>query len=75
MHGSSCTPARSGSSATPASSRTSVSNPGDVFRIETGGGGGALPATDRDPDRVRADIEDGILTPAKARDTYGLEQE
>ena len=49
--------------------------PGDVFRIETGGGGGALPAADRDPARVRADIEDGILTPAKARDTYGLEQE
>ena len=45
--------------------------PGDVFRIETGGGGGPLPPAERDPARTRADIADGVLIPAKARDTYG----
>ena len=46
-------------------------DPGDVFRIETGGGGGVLPPAGRDPARVRADLDDGVVTPAKARETYG----
>ena len=76
------TAATRGSSSTPGEEREQrypgiVSNiglePGDVFRIETGGGGGALPAADRNPARTRADIEDGILTPTKALETYGLD--
>ena len=47
--------------------------PGDVFRVETGGGGGVLPPAGRDPARVRADLDDGVITPAKARETYGAE--
>lgn len=47
--------------------------PGDVFRIETGGGGGVLPLAERDPQRVRGDLEDGILTAAKARKVYSQE--
>ena len=48
--------------------------PGDVFRIETGGGGGVRPPAERDPARVRADLEDGVVTQAKARGTYGAAQ-
>jgi len=46
-------------------------DPGDVFRIETGGGGGVLPPAGRDPARVRADLDDGVVTLAKAREVYG----
>ena len=46
-------------------------DPGDVFRIETGGGGGVLPPARRDPARVRADLDDGVVTLAKAHATYG----
>jgi N-methylhydantoinase B len=45
---------------------------GESFRIETGGGGAVLPARDRAPQQVIDDIADGYITPAKARDIYGL---
>ena len=48
--------------------------PGDVFRIETGGGGGVLPPAQRDPSRVASDVEDGIVSPAKAREVYGVSE-
>lgn len=46
---------------------------GDVLRCSTGGGGGYGPAAERDPARVREDVLDGHLTPAGARDQYGLD--
>ena len=48
--------------------------PGEVFRIETGGGGGVLDPRDRDRDRVAGDLQDGYITPQKARDVYGLSE-
>ena len=47
--------------------------PGESFSIETGGGG-ILPP-DRDLDLVKGDLQDGLLTPRKARETYGLTEE
>ena len=47
--------------------------PGESFSIETGGGGGVLPPSDRD--LVKGDLQDGLLTPRKARETYGLTDE
>ena len=49
--------------------------PGDVFRIETGGGGGVLSPDDRDPELVKGDLQDGLITPEKARAVYGLPEE
>ena len=49
--------------------------PGDVFRIETGGGGGVLPTSDRSHDRVAGDIEDGVLSAEKAVEVYGLPED
>jgi N-methylhydantoinase B len=46
--------------------------PGETFRIETGGGGGVLPPRERDRELVIGDLLDGIITPEKARDVYGL---
>jgi N-methylhydantoinase B len=46
--------------------------PGEIFRIETGGGGGVGDPRQRDRTLVIGDLLDGVITPAKARDTYGL---
>ena len=46
--------------------------PGDVFSIETGGGGGVLEPHDRDHELVKGDIQDGLITPEKAMAVYGL---
>ena len=48
---------------------------GESFSIETGGGGGVLPPADRDRDLVKGDLQDGLLTPRKAREVYGLTEE
>ena len=46
--------------------------PGEVFSIETGGGGGVLPPAERDRELVKGDIQDGLVTPQKAMEVYGL---
>jgi N-methylhydantoinase B len=46
--------------------------PGDVFSIETGGGGGVGDPKQRDPALVVGDLLDGVITRDKARDVYGL---
>ena len=46
--------------------------PGDVFRIETGGGGGVLPPSERDRALAGEDLQDGLITPERARAVYGL---
>lgn len=48
-------------------------DPGDVLRIQTSGGGGYGDPTDREPERIRADIEDGLITPEHATDVYGYD--
>ncbi|HVB34360.1 MAG TPA: hydantoinase B/oxoprolinase family protein [Patescibacteria group bacterium] len=46
--------------------------PGDAFTIRSGGGGGFGPPTERDPDRVAHDVEEGYVSRASARDIYGV---
>jgi N-methylhydantoinase B len=41
-------------------------------RIETGGGGGWGHPFDREPERVAADVRNGFVSPACARDAYGV---
>lgn len=46
--------------------------PGDVFRLETPGGGGLGDPLMRDPDRVLRDVQNGYVTIEKARELYGV---
>jgi len=46
--------------------------PGEVFRIETGGGGGVGDPKQRDRALVAGDLQDGVITRAKAHDVYGM---
>jgi N-methylhydantoinase B len=46
---------------------------GDVIRTMTGGGGGFGNPRERDPRLVRVDVLDRHLTPAAARQSYGVE--
>ena len=50
-----------------------VTRRGDVIRIVTGNGGGLGDPRGRDPERVRRDVENGLLTPERAREVYGVE--
>ncbi|MCW2912325.1 MAG: hydantoinase [Actinomycetia bacterium] len=45
---------------------------GEVIRIRTTGGGGWGDPLGRDPGRVVADVRDGKVSPAGARDDYGV---
>jgi N-methylhydantoinase B/oxoprolinase/acetone carboxylase alpha subunit len=47
---------------------------GDRVRIETAAGGGWGDPHERDPELVRADLADGKITAATARDIYGLKE-
>jgi N-methylhydantoinase B len=46
--------------------------PGDIFRLETGGGGGYGHPFDRAPDRVLADVLGGLVSEAAALAHYGV---
>lgn len=46
---------------------------GDVVRTTTGGGGGFGDPSERDPELVRADVLDRHLSPAAARERYGVD--
>jgi len=46
--------------------------PGDVVVMDAAGGGGYGDPLDRDPDLVRADVEDGYVTIEAARSDYGV---
>jgi N-methylhydantoinase B len=46
---------------------------GDRIRLETSGGGGFGAPSDRDPEAVRHDIRNGYVSPAAAREIYGVE--
>ena len=43
---------------------------GDVVRKLSSGGGGVGPPTERDPEMVREDVENGLVSVDAARDTY-----
>jgi N-methylhydantoinase B len=45
---------------------------GDLVRLATGGGGGYGNAFERDPEMVLEDMQNGLLTPEAARQTYGV---
>ena len=45
----------------------------DVIRVVTGNGGGLGDPKRRDPALVRRDVRDGLLTPERAREVYGIE--
>jgi N-methylhydantoinase B len=45
---------------------------GSVVDLLTGGGGGFGEPTERDPDRVRADVIDGYVTEEAAERDYGV---
>ena len=46
-------------------------NEGDVIRIRTGNGAGYGDPAERDAEAVAADIENGLITPERARSVYG----
>jgi N-methylhydantoinase B len=47
--------------------------PGSVVELRTGGGGGFGDPRERDPERVRADVLDGFVSPEAAKRDYGFE--
>jgi len=46
--------------------------PGDAFRLRSGGGGGYGSPLERDLAAVRNDVRQGYITPAAARELYGV---
>ena len=45
----------------------------DLIRVCTGSGGGCGDPRERDPELVRADVRNGLLSPQRAREVYGVE--
>jgi N-methylhydantoinase B len=62
-----------GSSTNLFSKSTVVMQPGDRFRFEAAGGGGLGNPLLRDPNAVIEDVDNGYVTPERARMLYGLE--
>ena len=50
-----------------------VTGKDDVIRVFTGSGGGCGDPHDRDPELVRADVRNGLLSAEHARDVYGVD--
>jgi N-methylhydantoinase B len=49
-----------------------TTHPDDVIRVVTGSGGGVGDPRDRDPQAVREDIRNGLITPERAKEVYGV---
>jgi N-methylhydantoinase B len=49
-----------------------ILHPGEVFSLDTPGGGGLGNPLERDPQRVLHDVRNGYVTPEKARSVYGV---
>lgn len=45
--------------------------PGDIVVMDAAGGGGYGDPLERDPASIEADVKDGYITPASARENYG----
>ncbi|WP_340160567.1 hydantoinase B/oxoprolinase family protein [uncultured Hoeflea sp.] len=45
----------------------------DVIRVVTGNGGGSGDPKNRAPEKVRADIRNGLITPERAKEIYGVD--
>ena len=45
----------------------------DIIRVVTGNGGGLGDPKERDPELVRRDVKNGLITPERAREVYGIE--
>ena len=45
---------------------------GDVISLRSAGGGGYGDPLDRDPERVRKEIQNGIVSSQQAKDFYGV---
>jgi N-methylhydantoinase B len=59
--------------ATPVSSKTTLGlKAGEVISVQSCGGGGYGPPTERDPQAVLKDVLDARITPERARDEYGV---
>ncbi len=52
---------------------STVIGPGDTFHHRTAGGGGFGDPGQRDPEAIAADVRDGKLSEAAARDLYGFD--
>lgn len=50
-----------------------TTHPGDVIRVVTGNGGGLGDPRKRDPERVKRDVRNGLLTPERAVEIYGVD--
>ena len=46
-----------------------------MIRVFTGSGGGYGDPRERNPELVRADVRNGLLSPRRARDVYGVDTE
>ncbi|MGD9912542.1 MAG: hydantoinase B/oxoprolinase family protein [Rhizobiaceae bacterium] len=44
----------------------------DVIRVVTGSGGGFGDPKERDPEQVKLDIRNGLITPERAKEVYGI---
>ena len=51
---------------------TATVGPGEHVRVETCGGGGYGPPWERDPELVLRDVREEKISPARARDAYGV---
>jgi N-methylhydantoinase B len=49
-----------------------VLRPGDILRLETGGGGGNGHPFDRPAAQVVLDVQNGFVSPAMAQSAYGV---
>ena len=49
--------------------------PGDVFRIETAGGGGVGDPLDRSRERIITDLQDGVISSETASTVYGIDKQ
>ena len=48
---------------------------GDIIRVVSGKGGGLGDPRERDPELVRQDLKNGLITKERALEIYGVESE
>jgi len=56
----------------PAMADGTILRRGDILRVQTGGGGGWGHPFDREPDRVRRDVQGGLVSRERALEDYGV---